>query len=96
MDSVWYIAMLIVGGMGSIAGAIFGTVFFEVLFELTVTYGTSIGELLPFEFGKAATASVKDLAFAFVIMLFLIYEPRGLNHRWQAFKNYYKFYPFKQ
>jgi branched-chain amino acid transport system permease protein len=95
MESVWYIAMLIVGGMGTILGAIFGTLFLLILSELTVVYGPAFADLLPFEFGKAAAGSLGLLAFAVVIMLFLIYEPRGINHRWEQIRNYYQVYPFK-
>ena len=96
MDSVWYIAMLIVGGMGSITGAIFGTIFLVTLSELTVVYGPSFANFLPFEFAKAAGGSLGLLAFAIVIVLFLIYEPRGISHRWDQIRRYYQFYPFKR
>ena len=81
MDSVWYIAMLIVGGMGTINGAILGTIFLLTLSELTVVYGPLFTKMLPLKFGASAGASLGSLVFAIIIMLFLIFEPRGLNHR---------------
>ena len=81
MDSVWYIAMLIVGGMGTITGAILGTIFLLTLSELTVVYGPLFTKMLPLKFGASAGASLGSLVFAIIIMLFLIFEPRGLNHR---------------
>ena len=39
MDSVWYIGMLIVGGMGSIVGAILGAVSLKLLDELMTIVG---------------------------------------------------------
>ncbi len=39
MDSVWYIGMLIVGGMGSITGAILGAVSLKLLDELVTVVG---------------------------------------------------------
>jgi branched-chain amino acid transport system permease protein len=96
MDSVWYVAMLIVGGMGSITGAILGTVFLSILSELCVVYGPQFGMLLPFKFGAAAGASLGSLVFAFVIALFLIFQPRGLKHKWDEVRKYFELYPFKQ
>jgi branched-chain amino acid transport system permease protein len=32
--------------------------------------------------------------FGIVLILFLIYEPRGLAHRWEIFKASYRLYPF--
>jgi branched-chain amino acid transport system permease protein len=80
MDSVWYIAMLIVGGMGTISGAILGTAFLLVLSELTVSYAPVFTDLLPFEFSAASGVSLGSLMFSVIIMLFLIFEPRGITH----------------
>ena len=81
MDSVWYIAMLIVGGMGTVSGAILGTAFLLILTELTVIYTPVITKILPLKFGAASGASLGSLIFAVIIMAFLIYQPRGLEHR---------------
>jgi branched-chain amino acid transport system permease protein len=32
--------------------------------------------------------------FGIVLIIFLIYEPRGLAHRWEIFKASYRLYPF--
>jgi branched-chain amino acid transport system permease protein len=96
MDSVWYVAMLIVGGMGTITGAILGTIFLSILSELCVVYGPQFGMLLPFKFGAAAGASLGSLVFAIVIALFLIFQPRGLKHKWDEVRKYFELYPFKQ
>jgi branched-chain amino acid transport system permease protein len=34
------------------------------------------------------------MIFALVIILFLVFEPRGLAHRWGLFKAYYRIWPF--
>ena len=67
MDSVWYIAMLIVGGMGTITGAILGTVFLLTLSELTVVYGPLFTKMLPLKFGASAGASLGSLVFAILL-----------------------------
>ena len=39
-------------------------------------------------------AYIKEMAIGLVIILFLIFEPEGMAHRWAQVKNYWKFYPF--
>ena len=96
MDSVWYVAMLIVGGMGTTLGAILGTAFLSILSEVCVIYGPQFGMLLPLKFGAAAGVSLGSLVFAIVIALFLIFEPRGLKHKWDGVRKYFEVYPFRQ
>ena len=90
MNSVWYLGMLIVGGMGSTAGAIFGVVFLKLLDELV----TIVGPILSVAVAPQAAASLSLIMRGLVIILFLIFEPRGLAHRWQMVKSYYRLWPF--
>jgi branched-chain amino acid transport system permease protein len=90
MDSVWYLGMLIVGGEGSIAGAIFGAVFLKLLDELV----TIVGPILSAVVAAQAAASLGLIMRGLVIILFLIFEPRGLVHRWEMIKAYFKLWPF--
>jgi branched-chain amino acid transport system permease protein len=90
MDSVWYLGMLIVGGMGSTAGAIFGAVSLKLLDELV----TIVGPLLSAAVAPQAAASLGLIMRGLVIIIFLIFEPRGLAHRWQMVKAYYRIWPF--
>ena len=93
MDSVWYLGMLIVGGMGSTVGAIFGAVSLKLLDELVTVLGPVLASIFPAIAAQAA-ASLGLIARGLVIILFLIYEPRGLFHRWEMIKNYFKIWPF--
>ncbi len=90
MNSVWYLGMLIVGGMGSIPGAIFGAVSLKLLDELV----TIVGPVLSSIVAAQAAASLALISRGVVIMLFLIFEPRGLAHRWDLIKGYYRLWPF--
>jgi branched-chain amino acid transport system permease protein len=90
MDSVWYLGMLIVGGEGSIAGAIFGAVSLKLLDELV----TIVGPILSAVVAAQAAASLSLIMRGLVIILFLIFEPRGLAHRWEMIKAYFKLWPF--
>jgi len=90
MNSVWYLGMLIVGGMGSTAGAIFGAVALKLLDELV----TIVGPILSAVVAPQAAASLGLIMRGLVIIIFLIFEPRGLAHRWQMVKAYYRLWPF--
>jgi len=92
MNSIWYLGMLIVGGMGSVVGVICGTVFIQVLSEITTMYGPTIGAAVPVL--EAISGFLGQIVFGLVIILFLIFEPRGINHRWEIFKASYRIHPF--
>ncbi len=93
MDSVMYLGMMIVGGMGSISGACFGTIFIIGLEELARRLSPVVGPLLGMPATTAAPA-LMPIVFGLIILLFLIFEPRGLAHRWQIFKASYRLWPF--
>jgi branched-chain amino acid transport system permease protein len=92
MNSIWYLGMLIVGGMGSITGSIFGVVALKLLDELV----TIVGPFLSAAVAPQAAASLGLILRGLVIALFLIFEPRGLAHRWEIIKSYYRRWPFSQ
>lgn len=91
-SSINYLAMIIIGGLGSVLGSIYGAIFMTLLPQfLTVTTGAlanifpTIGFLI---------MSFKDGIFGLIVILFLIFEPDGLAHRWRLVKAYWKLYPF--
>ncbi len=90
MDSVWYLGMLIVGGMGSTTGAIMGAIALKLLDEFV----TIVGPILSGIVAAQAAASLGLITRGLVIILFLIFEPRGLAHRWDLIKTYLKLWPF--
>jgi len=90
MDSVWYLGMLIVGGMGSTTGAILGVVALKVLDELV----TVAGPILAAAVAPQAAASLALISHGLIIIIFLIFEPRGLHHRWEMIRAYFRLWPF--
>jgi branched-chain amino acid transport system permease protein len=90
MDSVWYLGMLIVGGMGNTTGAILGVIALKVLDELVTVAGPIIAAVV----APQAASSLALIAHGSVIMIFLIFEPRGLHHRWEMVKTYFRLWPF--
>jgi branched-chain amino acid transport system permease protein len=91
--SVQYLAIIIVGGLGSILGSVFGAVFITIIPEFI----KGLADLLTF-----AIPALKDkyddgwniAAFGLLIMLFLIFEPKGLFGIWIRIKTCFKNWPY--
>jgi len=92
--SVWYIGMVIVGGLGSIFGAILGTVFIRGLEEIITSLGPYLVEVFPSVGGGAIWFAGMNVVLGGAIILFLVFEPRGLAHRWNLLKTSYRIWPF--
>lgn len=88
-----YIGMIIVGGGGSIPGVFFGVLFLRLLDEGVMFAAPFLASVFPW-IGIHPAASMSVSVFGIVLILFLIFEPRGLAHRWEIFKASYRLYPF--
>ena len=93
-ESILYIGMIIIGGLGTTVGPIFGVVFIRILQQMLTI------EVVPWlegtftMFPSGFATGVTPMMFGLVIILFLILEPRGLAHRWSLFKAAYRLWPF--
>ncbi|MEE4351988.1 MAG: branched-chain amino acid ABC transporter permease [Desulfatiglans sp.] len=94
MHALQYIGMIIIGGMGSIPGVFFGVIFLKVLDELVLFGAPTLVEAFP-QIGSSPATALSFSSFGLILILFLIYEPRGLAHRWEVFKASYRVYPYK-
>ena len=92
-NSIVYLAMLVIGGLGSNVGAFTGTIFMLTIDELARFLGPALGAVLGMKPGTMAPA-LAPVAFGLILLLFLIFEPRGLARRWQLFKVSYRLNPF--
>jgi len=92
-ESILYVGMIIIGGLGTTLGPILGVVSLRLLQQvLTVQVVPFLEstEVLPAGFATGVT----PMLFGLAIILFLILEPRGLAHRWALFKSAYRLWPF--
>ena len=90
--SVEYLAMIIVGGLGSILGAIFGGIFMTLVPELLNFLSGIVKAFMPGQ--EAILEPLKNVIFGMLIILFLIFEPRGLAEIWNRVKNFFRLWPF--
>lgn len=87
-----YLAMIIIGGLGSILGCIFGAIFMTLLPEVLKLGATSLTGVYPNAFGVIASA--RDIVFGFAVIFFLMYEPQGLARIWVRIRSYWKLWPY--
>ena len=90
--SIIYLAMIIVGGLGSIRGSFFGAALITLLPAMIANAGRALQETAP----QAANLLpyAQQAVFGIVIILFLIFEPRGLSKLWGNVKDYFHVWPF--
>mgnify|MGYP001264921028 CR=1 FL=1 len=94
--SIQFLGMIIIGGLGSIMGTLMGTIFMVLLPEATgwlasALQGSAIDEALHL---KNGITYLREMLIGTAIILFLIFEPDGLAHRWRQIKAYWKLFPF--
>jgi branched-chain amino acid transport system permease protein len=90
--SIFFLAAIIVGGMGSILGSILGAVFMTMVPELLKL----IVDLLPG--GSELTvflSPVRTMVFGLLIIVFLVFEPQGLAQMWRRLRRFFHLWPFR-
>ena len=90
--SISYLAMVIIGGLGSVLGGVFGAAFITLLPEVLNWLASMGADVFPDI--SNYFLGMKEGIFGLVLVLFLIFEPEGLAHRWRLVKAYWKLYPF--
>jgi len=91
--SVEYLAMIIIGGLGSIPGALFGSAFITMTpvilrDQIIPQVQDTIPRLAKFE------TFVRQMIFGLLIILFVVWEPDGLYRLWTRFKDAVRRWPF--
>ena len=93
--SIDYLAMIIIGGLGSVQGAVFGAIFVTLLPIVIRTSMETFGGLL---FSSGALLNIipnlRLIVFGLLIIVFLIVEPEGLNRLWRNIRSYFRVWPF--
>ncbi|NTU59789.1 MAG: branched-chain amino acid ABC transporter permease [Deltaproteobacteria bacterium] len=90
--SIQYVAMIIIGGMGSVLGAVLGALF-VVLFPYAIEF--LMGVLpTPAQWANQVFA-VNYGAFGVVMILFLVFEPQGLVGIWKRVQAWFLLWPFR-
>ena len=91
--SISYLAMAIVGGLGTLVGSLVGPAAILMLELLVENFAEFVGHYFT-AVGDVATA-FRPLSFGLVIVLFLMFEPRGIANWWRIVRSYFKLWPFR-
>jgi len=91
--SINYLAMAIVGGLGTLQGAFWGPLAIRVLDLQVERLSEWAGSHLTA--ATNLTTALRPLSFGLVIVLFLMFEPRGIANWWRIVRSYVKLWPFR-
>ena len=89
LESIRYVAVIVVGGIGTVTGAIVGALFLGPLPELIEQYSDTINFTVPLfdqpllkdsatSDGVMTTAVLSEILFGVLLVVFLMFQPRGL------------------
>jgi branched-chain amino acid transport system permease protein len=93
--SIDYLAMIIIGGLGSVLGSIFGAIFVTLL-PIVIRYAMEAfgGVFFSPQTVLNLIPNLRLMLFGALIIFFLIVEPDGLNRLWRNVRNYFRIWPF--
>jgi branched-chain amino acid transport system permease protein len=93
--SIDYLAMIIIGGLGSVLGSIFGAIFVTLL-PIVIRYSMEAfgGMFFTQQTVLNLIPNLRLILFGALIIGFLIVEPEGLNRLWRNIRSYFRVWPF--
>ncbi len=93
MGSILYVGIIIIGGLGTTIGPVLGVIFIRLLDVLVIHLSPALQSAFP-NLPSGFTTGIAPMLFGLAIILFLIFEPRGIAHRWALLKAAYRLWPF--
>ena len=91
--SILFLGMLVIGGLGTNLGPFLGGTFVILLEDFALWMGHNLAEFFPDQSAQLLS-SFRPIFFGLVLVLFLIYEPRGMAYRWTLMKAGWRLRPF--
>ncbi len=91
-QSIDYLAMLVIGGLGSVWGPHLGAAFVRALTQLSKIGAPLLAAAIP-TLGRATT-SMRDIVFGLILIGVLVWEPGGLATLLRKLKRYVDLWPF--
>lgn len=92
--SIEALAIIIVGGLGSVLGAVLGTVFIVTLPDLFSFLMSLLGGRLS-DVLTTSAHEIKSVLYGLAIIGFLRFDPRGLRGIWQDFRHTWVNWPLR-
>ncbi len=94
--SIIFLGMLVIGGLGNNLGPFFGVIVVTLIDQFAIRMGGTLAEIVPTNIGPNLLSSLRPISFGLMLMLFLIFEPRGLAYRWTLIKASWRLRPFSR
>lgn len=95
--SIDFVAIIIIGGLGSVHGAIFGALLvFGVPFLVTELTRTLPRDSWLAELVGSEIYNINRILYGLAIIAFLLFEPRGLAHIWERTRAWFQLWPFSK
>jgi branched-chain amino acid transport system permease protein len=92
--SIEALAIIIVGGIGSVLGAVLGAIFIvslpEVFSALTSMMGGKLADLM-----TTSAHEIKSVLYGLAIIAFLRFDPRGLRGIWHDIRHAWVYWPLR-
>jgi branched-chain amino acid transport system permease protein len=94
--SIQYLAMILIGGVATISGAIMGALFVSLLGRISQELAVFVPGISDRAAGGGLLTvfQLESILYGALIVVFLIFEPRGLFGIWVRIRNYWKGWPF--
>jgi len=92
-ESIRFLAMIIVGGLGNVLGAIYGAIFMTLIPEVLQTILKFFEGIFPH--AMSFLFPLQTVVFGLLIVVFLVFEPHGLAEMWCRVKSHFRLWPFK-
>ena len=85
--SIQLVTIVFIGGLGSLHGAVFGAAFVAMLPQAIAL----VRDDLPFGIGRLP--GLEPSLFGLILVLVIMFEPTGINGRWQKLKTWARNFP---
>lgn len=90
--AISYLAMILIGGMGVVLGSILGAVFIVLVPEIVRATTDRLDDYIDLPVTFVADAQL--VVFGLLIVLTVVYAPKGIYGFWQDTKQYFRSWPF--
>jgi branched-chain amino acid transport system permease protein len=94
--AIQFIAIIVIGGMGSLVGTVLGAILWQLLPNALVAFSEMAGGISP---GIESTVNtwrtqITNIVFGAIILIVLVFEPSGLAGLWRKLKQAFVRWPY--
>jgi branched-chain amino acid transport system permease protein len=90
--SIQLLLAIVIGGLGSIHGAFFGAAVIALLPQTIAVMRDVVAR--SFGSGSISIPGLESALFGLILILFILFEPRGIYGRWLKIRTYFELFPF--